>query len=287
MNPGLWGGLCALGWGTSDFIARFSGRAVGHLGALLGMLLTGSVLLTLWVWYSAPPLVWPADGLWLIGASGIAIMVATLWLYQGLARGPISIVAPIVGSYPALVVAFAVIGGARPNLLQWAAILATMAGVIVVARSVDDHARDGGYDRRELGFTVVIALASAVAFAIGVYLAQLAVPRFGELQTTWLSRLVSLAALLLLLAARRTAPRIPPRWWPAVAGQGVLDTSGYLALYAGSAGVGAEIAAVTASTFGAVTTLLARFLLGERIAALQWLGILLIFAGVAALSGAG
>jgi drug/metabolite transporter (DMT)-like permease len=287
MTPGLWGGLCALSWGTSDFIARFSGRAVGHMGALLGMLLTGSVLLTLWVWLTAPPLVWAAAELWLVGASGISIMVATLWLYQGLARGPISIVAPIVGSYPALVVAFAVIGGARPNLLQWAAILATMAGVTLVARSVEDHARHGLYDRRELGVTVVIALGSAVAFAIGVYLAQLAVPRFGELQTTWLSRLVSLAALLLLLAGRRTAPRIPPRWWPAVAGQGVLDTSGYLFLYAGSAGVGAEIAAVTASTFGAVTTLLARFLLGERIAAPQWLGILLIFAGVAALSGTG
>jgi drug/metabolite transporter (DMT)-like permease len=282
MTPGLWGCVTAVSWGSADFIARFSGRAVGHHGALFGMLLTGSVLLTVSVWLTDAALIWTLDRLWLVGLSGIAIMFATLWLYQGLARGPVSIVAPIVGSYPALIVTFAVVGGARPSPLQWAAMAATMAGVAIVARQAESFA-DVDASRSQLQTTVLIALASSAAFAIGVFAAQLAVPVYGELQTTWLTRLISLAALLLLFVGRGR-PRIPARWWPAVTGQGCFDTGGYLALYAGSAGANAEIAAVTASAFGAVTTLLAWLVLRERIGWLQWLGIAMVFAGVAVLS---
>jgi drug/metabolite transporter (DMT)-like permease len=283
MTAGLWGSVTAVSWGTSDFIARFSGRAVGHHAALFGMLLTGSILLSLWVWFADASLVWATDRLWLIGLSGLSIMLATLWLYQGLARGPISIVSPIVGSYPALIIVFAVIAGLRPSLVQWAAMAATMLGVAIVARSADNFADPTGSSSRDLQATVMISLASATAFAIGVFAAQLAVPIYGEVQTTWLSRLTSLAALLLLLLGRGR-PHIPPRWWPAVISQGCFDTGGYLALYAGSHGEGSEIAAVTASAFGAVTTLLAWILLREPIGWVQWLGIALVFIGVAVLS---
>jgi drug/metabolite transporter (DMT)-like permease len=282
MTPGLWGSVTAVSWGTSDFIARFSGRAVGHHAALFGMLLTGSILLSLWVWLADAALVWAIDRLWLIGLSGLTIMLATLWLYQGLARGPISVVAPIVGSYPGLIVVFAMVAGLRPSLVQWTAIAATMLGVAIVARSAGSF-EAAAASPRDLRTTVLISLASATAFAVGVFTAQLAVPVYGELQTTWLSRLTSLAVLLLLFIGRGR-PRLPLRWWPAVMSQGCLDTGGYLALYAGSHGEASEVAAVTASAFGAVTTLLAWIVLRERIRLVQWLGIALVFAGVAALS---
>jgi hypothetical protein len=41
--------------------------------------------------------------------------------------------------------------------------------------------------------TVMIALGSALAFALGLMAAQQAVPIYGELQTLWLTRLISLA----------------------------------------------------------------------------------------------
>jgi uncharacterized membrane protein len=74
------------------------------------------------------------------------------------------------------------------------------------------------------------------------------------------------------------------RWAPFVAAQGLLDAGGYLFLFAGSTGPGAEIAAVTASTFGAITTLLAWAVLRERIGLVQWSGITLVFTCVALLS---
>lgn len=64
--------------------------------------------------------------------NGVAVTVANPLLYRGLARGPISIVAPIVASHPALVVALSVVMGSRPDAVhtkdQWGAMVVTLAG---------------------------------------------------------------------------------------------------------------------------------------------------------------
>jgi drug/metabolite transporter (DMT)-like permease len=206
-------------------------------------------------------------------------------VYLGLARGPVSVVAPIVASHPVLVVAVAVMFGARPTTLQWLAMTATMGGVVVVASTATHSAKPGSASRRELVGTIAIAVASAVAYAALILAGQAAVPTYGEFNTLWLGRLVSLATLLLLFLLRQERPRLPRSWWPILAAQGGLDAAGYLFLFAGSHGADASIAAVTGSTFGAVTTLLARIVLHEPISLAQWSGIVMIFAGVAVLSG--
>ena len=91
MTPGLWGTGTAIAWGTADFVARFSGRAVGHHSSLLGMLSVGAVLLTGWMYVEQPPVTWTWAAIALVLCAGVSLMAATLWLYQGVARGPISI----------------------------------------------------------------------------------------------------------------------------------------------------------------------------------------------------
>ena len=284
MNPAVWGGLCALGLGGADFVARYTSRAFGAANALLGMLAVGAVVLTAWVWIADPPFVWTASGLWLLAVNGVATTVMTLLLYKALARGPVSIVAPIVASHPVLVVALAVALGSRPSALQWVAMAATLIGVLVVAACARQFEAPGVVSRRDLRVTVSIAVAAAVAYAVLVSAGQAAVPIYGEVQTLWLGRLVSLGSIALLFVARRDRPNLPWRWWPVLLGQGLLDAAGYLFLFAGSHGSNPEIAAVAGSTFGAVTTLLARFVLREAIGALQWGGVVLVFAGVAVLA---
>ena len=77
-------------------------------------------------------IVWPK--LWLVVIAGIFFALATLALFAAFALGPITIVAPIAGSYPALAVVFAVGQGARPSALQWLAIGFVMAGVVISSR---------------------------------------------------------------------------------------------------------------------------------------------------------
>ena len=282
MNPALWGTLTALGWGSADFIARFSGRALGPERSLFGMLAVGSVAMSLWAWLAPAPLVWRSDGLGWVALAGLGITLATLLLYTALARGPVSVAAPISASYPALVVAGELALGTRPGGLQWAAMAATMLGVLIVARTGRGAALDGG--ARRLGPTVALALGSAVGFAVTLFFAREAVAVYGQIETVWLTRLVSLGCVLLILLLRRRPPRVPARWWPLLTAQGLLDTFAYIALFAGMAGAGTALVAVASSAFGVVTVILARIVLREPIGGAQWGGIALAGGGVAVLS---
>lgn len=290
MNPGLWGVVTAFCWGASDFTARFTASKIGYVGALLGTLLVGAILLSLFVLASGALPPWAEVPWWLVGASGVGLMIGSLWLYQALARGPISVAAPVAGCFPAFVVLGAVLLGRRPSLLQWGGMALVFLGGLAVARSAGAHADEedqaaGGHrSRAALHLTVLIALASAIAFSGSVMAAQQLIPVLGQLHTTWLTRLVALALLLLAIAARNAWPATPGRLLPFLALQGGMDTFGYLALYAGSVGPDAHIAAVTSAGYGAVTALLGRVFLREPVGPLQWLGILVLTAGVTLLS---
>jgi len=283
----LFGSITALGWGSADFIARFTGRAMGHKTALMGMLGISAVVLTLVVWIAKPELVTTWTGWWLVVLSGIGIMTATLFLYWGLERGPVTVVAPIVGAYPAFNLAFAVITGVRPSAWQWAAMALVIIGVVIVAACAEIEAPDEYEDipdRSEITKTILIALTASLAFALTVATAQEAMAIYGELQTIWLARWVGFAAIVLLFLLRREKPRMPLRWWPVLTVQGVLDASAYVSLLYGSQGIGAQLTVVIGSSFSAVTVILAKIFLHEPMSWRQWAGIGAILTGVIMIS---
>lgn len=285
MNAALGGVLAAVAWGSADFIARFTGGAVGHINALFGMLATSAVVLTAIVLVMDLPTPELSAAWWLLLLAGAGLTLATLLLYQGLVRGPVTIVAPIAGSFPAFNILLALVLGVRPAPAEWIAMAAVMLGVLVVARSAGHYAAHGHYTRAHLRTTVMISLGASFSFAVTVAALQEAGTIYGEIQAVFLCRWVSLACCVLLLAARRELPRIPMRWWPALSAQGVLDGSALLALVAGSQGAGSAVTAVLASSFSAVTIVLARIFIREAMTWGQWLGIAMILAGVASLAG--
>ena len=285
MNAALGGVLAAVAWGSADFIARFTVGAVGHVNALFGMLATSAVVLTAIVLVMDLPTPELSAAWWLLLLAGAGLTLATLLLYQGLVRGPVTIVAPIAGSFPAFSILLALVLGVRPAPAEWIAMAAVMLGVLVVARSAGHYAAHGHYTRAHLRTTVMISLGASFSFAVTVAALQEAGTIYGEIQAVFLSRWVSLACCVLLLAARRELPRIPMRWWPALSAQGVLDGSALLALVAGSQGAGSAVTAVLASSFSAVTIVLARIFIREAMTWGQWLGIAMILAGVASLAG--
>ena len=284
MNPALWGSLSALSLGTSDFAARFTTRAMGADVVYFVVLGTGSLILTAWVFFSDLALVTTLGSSWLLVISGVATALMSMLLYTGLARGPVSVVAPIVAANPVLVILFWVALGAEPTLVQWLAMAGTIVGALVVARCGRTLEDRGTLDSGAFRVTLYIALAACVTHAVMVVAGQAAVPIYGDVQTLWAGRVIGLVFMTLVFVARRTAPRVPMKWWPLLIGQGCLDAGGYLFLFAGSHGDGKEIAAVTGSAFGAVTVLLAWLVLRERISGRQWLGVLLVFICIATLA---
>ena len=281
MNPLFWGFASAACWGTSNFAARLSGRAIGPLNSLMAMTLIGALVMSLWLWLREAPLIWDPAGLYWLVLIGISNAVGMLSLYAGLSRGPVSIASPVVASSPAFVVAGGLLLGIVPTPVQLIGMAGIMTGVWIVARS--GH-RESGLRAGESGvaLTVVYALGAAILFACSLFMAREAVPIYGALQVVWVGRGLSLVILIGFMLATRTRVDMPMRWWPALVAQGILDTVGMIAIFEGSVGDGAPLASVGAAPVSIIVVILARVFLRERIPPIQWFGI-----GLVVIAGAG
>lgn len=287
MSAVIWGSLAALGWGGGDFIARFTGRAIGPGRALFGALLAGAVLLSALYGFVGGPWVPPERAWGWIIAGGAGVASLTFLLYWGITRGPISVVCPIVGAYPAFILLFLISVGRWPDSGAWTGIFVVMMGVLLVALGVKNgETRRSGRDEPPGGIkaTIMIAIAASICYALAVIALQEAAFIYGELQSAVLSRWTAVAFTATLLVIGRRPLTLPRRIWPLIVLQGLLDASAYLALVQGESGGGQAVIAVTSSAFWAVTVLLARFILKEEVRTLQWCGIGLILFGVGALS---
>ncbi len=288
MNPAFGGLVTATAWGTADFIAHYTGRTLGTVVALFGMTLVSGLAFVALVAVDDAALVWQWEGIWVLLLAAVAILLGTLFLYWGLARGPVAVAGPIVSAYPAINLALSVAQGKIPDAVEWLAMLAVMGGVGLVAWAAGRPREKAHYSRAHVRVTVLISLVGMVGFAVGIAAAQEAAKSYGELQTVMSMRLIGIVLLggyfLLFL---RSVPSIPRRWWPVLTLQGLLDGGAYVALLFGSRGEDGVIAVVVASTFSAITAVLARFILKEAMNWLQWGGIGAIVCGVATLSAYG
>jgi drug/metabolite transporter (DMT)-like permease len=284
VNAALWGCLSALSLGTADFMGRFSTRATSAEASYGAVLLVGAIAMSIWVAVDGVPLIWSPSGVALAVLHGFAVAIMSMLLYAGLARGPVSVVAPIVASHPVLVLLVLVALGSRPTALQWAAMLVVLAGAILIARSAETSTV-GPSDRSEVRRTLGIAVLSCLFYALLILLGQAAVPLIGSVQTTWTGRLAGLALVVVLALARRRPLGVRRAWVPFLAAQGLADMLGYVALTAGGATANPEITAVVAAGFSVVTVLLGWVILREPIGPLQWLAIAMIAGGSAVLAG--
>ena len=285
MNSAILGLIAALSWGLHDFFARFPSRAMGPIPTVLAVTIAGLIVLSAWVLFAGatPKLIWPQ--ILLVVGTGVFFMLATLALFSGLAAGPISIVAPIAGSYPALAMILAVAQGARPSLAQWAAIGAVTAGVAIVSRSGGRFEDSGELAPGTLKTVLGLAFLASFCFAVALTAGQAAVPVFGEMQTIWLARCFGLIAILAIYLWRRPGTGVPAKWLPLLGLMGCLDVIALGTITAAGNWPNPEFATVVSSAFGAITVVLARVFLKEEIAPTQVGGMVLIFGGVAALAG--
>ena len=285
MNSALFGVVAALAWGVHDFLARFPARAVGPVPTVFAVTVAGFVFLSLWLLIDGAELhvVWPE--IWLVAASGICLALATLSLFAALALGPISIVAPIASSYPALAMMIALAQGARPSAGQWAAIAAVMAGVVIVSRSGGHYEESSALPRGKLDTLLALSFAASVGFALALSSGQAAASHFGDIETVWLARIFGLVTIGAILLARPSRPLLSARWLAMLSLMGGLDVTALGAIVAAGSLAKPEFATVVSSAFGAVTVVLARLFLKEAIAPAQLGAMVLIFGGVAVLAG--
>jgi drug/metabolite transporter (DMT)-like permease len=293
----LLGLAAALGWGVADFMARFATRQVGAYRTIFYMQFVGLAALSLYLIPSGELARAAASAsgqswTWAF-ATGVLNMLGGLALYRAFEIGVLTIVSPIAASYAALTFALALFSGETIDPLRTVGICVTLAGVALAATSFESRAR-GDVSRLRLranpGFTIPSgvgwAVVAAISFGVSFWMLGFHVtPELGRIAPVWIVRLTSICGLPLLALPLRQSIRPPSGqvWW-LVAGVGVFDTGAYLALNIGLTTDQVAVVSVLASLFTAVTVLLAWVFLRERPHASQWLGVFLIFVGVALVS---
>jgi drug/metabolite transporter (DMT)-like permease len=221
------------------------------------------------------------------GLSGLAGAVGIGFLYRGLARGRMSVVAPVTAVVFAIMpVAFGLATGERPSSLQLVGIAVAIPAVALVSSAPEaSGSRRGGegWLRRLRRDGVVDALLSGV----GIGLFAIALAQTGEDTGPWplvAARLVSITVFGAALAVARTPPRPAPGTALTVAGAGALDVTANLFYLLGTRAGLISIVAVLTSLYPGSTVVLARVVLGERLSAAQLIGLALALAGVAAIA---
>lgn len=273
----LMGVLAALVWGLHDLIVRIVSPRGAIAPLLLTALVSGTVLLAPLAVLTSPgePLAASSVGLALL--SGLAFAAANVGLYRAFAIGPVRLVAPLCGSYPVLSLAIAALQGRPATSWDWAAILAIIAGLALAARGEEETAGPRGR-------AILWALLSACGFALTFALAQHAASGSGELTITALMRLSALGCIAAWVATARVPLATARAQWRPLALLGALDVTAVSLVVAASRFPSPEHAAVAASVFGLVTILLAWRVLGETMRPVQWLGVLIVFAGIASVA---
>jgi drug/metabolite transporter (DMT)-like permease len=282
MNPALLGSLAALCWGTLDFLAGTTSRSIGPIRVTAAVTAIGLVLITLWLGaFGEFPTV-RRDDIWWPLVAGLGIAFATLFLFAGIASGPVSLAVPVTMSYPATSLLLATFLGNLPSLLQLLFVAFVLLGVLLVALGEPDENGAAVPGRRQR--TLLFALLAHLTFVLAVFAGQTSAPLFGEVETTWISRLAGTAAMLPLLLCSKGAIGTQIQYLPVLGLMALLDTIAAVLLFAAGKTAQPELANVCGTASGAITVILAWIFLREKIVYLRWLGITATFFGIAALS---
>ena len=281
MNPGLLGLFAAAAWGVHDVIGARVSAEIGAIKTATAVTLFGLVLLTLWLTIAGG---FPTSGVeraWLPALSGVFLALATIWLFAAMAAGSVSLSLPIVMSYPATSLLLGAFAGRTPDLAQVLFAALVIAGVVLVALSETSDGQRTGNPRR----AIVFAILSHATFALGNFIGQYAATIYGAIPATWISRIGGSAAIIpLVLLATSKPSELRLGLLPFLVLMGGLDVFALSMLNLGGHTSQPELAIVTASAAGVIAILLAWVFLKERIAPLRWVGIIMTFGGVAALT---
>jgi drug/metabolite transporter (DMT)-like permease len=264
----------SISWGISDFLGGLQSRRFSAFSVLLFSQPVGAVLAYLVVLVAADESL-PAEEFAAAAVGGAAVLLGLGAFYRGMALGSISIVAT-VGALGVLVpIVAGLIRGENPSAIQAVGAAIAIGAVVLVSREPDPEWREA--NRAAIGFGAIAAL------GFGVFL--LLVDRAAETDPVWAVAAARTGGVALLgVAAIAARPQVPHARGAvllallAIASFDILANT--LFAFASTEGI-LPLVSVAASLYAAVTVLLARVFLDERLASSQRLGVVLALAGVA------
>ncbi len=297
MPLGLLTGLvAAFSWGTLDIFSALASRRIGSLKVTTGLQVVGATLVLLLAFSSGAT--FPTDPFVIVGGAlvGLAGAGAYLTYFTGLRIGPIAVVSGVVAAYGGLTVVLAVLlRGESLTLVQAVGATSATVGVILTGVAFDGSVRGTRFASPGVGFAIV-ALVLFSAMSIG---SDIVIDHAGWLQVLTVSRtanaILSLAILGVVMSAFRgpaqpllggdpgADARLDRRVFSLVVLAGLLDVTGLIAFMYGLEHAPTWLVGLASSFGPAITIIVAVAFLGERLRAIQWVGLGFVLLGMVAI----
>lgn len=277
----------SIAWGAADFLGGLTARRVRVIAVVLvaqAIALACVAAVVAARGRGAPPL----DEIGFALLAGVAGTLGVVAFYYALSIGVMSIVAPIAAIGIAIPVFAGMASGERPSWVQLAGMAAAVAGVAFAGREPPpdpQRAAELHSDRRLRRRAIGAAALAAIGF--GGFM--VAIDRAAETDVFWailFPRVTTVAVLgVAVVFFARDAIRGVSAHLPALAALGVFDATANLAFVYASTRGDLSVAAVLSSLYPIVTVALAHRVLHERIARVQWVGVVTALAGVVLIAG--
>lgn len=275
----------AFGFGLADFIGGMQTRRHPVL-VVVGISQTAAlVVASIALLIVRQPLP-SVDALVLGFLSGVAVFMGVTAYYRGLAVGPMGVVSPIAATAVAVPLGVGLVMGDDLSAVQAVGIALAIAGVIAIGYRPTGKAHGGR-------LAVGVGLGLLAAMAIGIYypLIDATAERTTLLWVVFLNRLGALTTVAAVIY-----PAVSRGWLPQrseyregftrtdvayLLAIGVISVTSIGLLAAATTKGALAIVSVLAAMFPVTTILLARIILGERLAAVQRLAATIALVGVA------
>jgi drug/metabolite transporter (DMT)-like permease len=272
----------SVAWGGSDFVAGLASRRMPLLAVLIGSQVAGLALLLalLAVTGEAPP---PGGAVLAAAVAGVAELLGFAALYQGLALGPMSVVAPISSAAALVPVVASLATGERPAT---AAVVGMGLVLLGAAFACAERDADGDDARRRAAAVPGAALAAVAALSFGAFFVAMdtAAHEAGAAWAVALNRSTSVSVLVFAVALMRPRMGFARADLATVATVGLLD-AGANAMFAFALTQGlTSTVSVLGSLYPVTTVVLAAMVLDERVAPRQAVGVAIVLAGIGLVS---
>jgi len=261
-------------WGSADFGGGLLSRKLPVSVVMLSSQVIGLVVLVLGL---ALPGVHVGTGAYLgyASAAGLANLAGIYFFYRAMARGPMSLAAPISACGAVLPVAFGLARGEAVTAPQAVGIAAALLGVVLASSSQLRGGTAGA------GGTILFALGAAMGFGSMFLFAGLASTHsvYGTMLTeNVIGVLVLIPVVLTTGGIRREA--WTPRLTALALAVGLGDIGANAAFLGATHSGHIAVASVLGSLYPLASSLMARVLLAERLRPVQNLGVLIALSGI-------
>lgn len=264
----------AVSYGTADFFGGFASRRSPLASVVVLSQTVGLVFIGVLVFFIDGTL--EASKAGFAAAAGIVGGAGLTALYRGLAIGRMNVVAPVTAVGAAVLpVVWGLASGERPAVSALVGVAMAILAIVFVSRIPGDEAAAAGGTS---------ALVLAVLAGVGFGIVFIILAETGDGTGLWPLLVMRITSVTLLgLGAVTTGRSLAPGSASGVrliAVTGVLDvTANALFVFASQQGL-ISLVAVLSSLYPAVTVLLARFVLTERLGRMQTFGMAMAATGI-------